>query len=106
MDSLHHNADSAKKYQLYFKLLGEKIRQYDVEIAHTYDMDEKGFTTGVIGGSKRVFSKRKFNKGEVKAPLQDRNRDWVTVMACVCADGGTLPPEVIYPAAGKAIKSN
>ena len=69
MDSLRRNADSAEKYQLYFKLLEEKIRQYDVEVAHTYNMDEKGFMIGVIGRSKRVFSRRKFNKGEVRASL-------------------------------------
>jgi hypothetical protein len=69
-------------------------------------MDEKGFMTGVVSRSKRVFGKRKFNKREVRASLQDGNHDWVTVIACVCADGGTLPPGVIYPAAGKAIKSS
>jgi hypothetical protein len=106
MDSVRHNADSAAKYEQYFKLLHDKIQEYDVEAAHTYNMDEKGFMTGIIGRSKRVFSKRKFDKGEVRASLQDGNRDWVTVIACVCADGGVLPPGVIYATAGKAIQSS
>ena len=73
---------------------------------NTYNMDEKGFMTGIVGRSKRVFSKRKFSKGEVRASLQDGNRDWVTVIACVCADGGALPPVIVYAAAGKAVQSS
>jgi hypothetical protein len=69
-------------------------------------MDEKGFMTGIVGRSKQVFSKRKFNKEEVRAFLQDGNCDWVTVIACVCADGGVLPPGVIYAATGKAVQSS
>lgn len=106
MDSVSHNADSAAKYKLYFELLHDKIQQYDVEAAHTYNMDEKGFMIDIVGRSKRVFSKRRWDKGEVRASLQDGNRDWVTVMACVCADGGVLPPGVIYAAAGNTIQSS
>ena len=32
--------------------------------------------------------------------------EWITLLACVRADGTTLPPGVIYPAAGKAIQSS
>ena len=43
---------------------------------------------------------------EVKAALQDGSRAWITLLACVCADGSALPPGLIYEAANKAIQSD
>jgi hypothetical protein len=47
MDAVRHHADSEAKYDQYFHLLHGKITQYEVEPAHTYSMDEKGFAIGV-----------------------------------------------------------
>jgi hypothetical protein len=58
MDANRHQANSGAKYSQYFDLLHQKISQYDVEPRHTYNMDEKGFLIGIIGRSKRVFSRR------------------------------------------------
>lgn len=106
MDSVRHAADSSDKYKLYFDLLQHKITEYDVDAEHTYNMDEKGFMIGVVGRSKRIFSKRRWEKKEVRASLQDGNREWITLLACVCADGSALPPGLIYQAAGKAVQSS
>lgn len=95
MDSNRHNADSSDKYSLYFDLLGDKIKEYDIEPRHTYNMDEKGCLIGVIGRSKRVFSRRMWEENEVRASLQDGSREWVTILVCVCADGSALPPSLI-----------
>lgn len=59
-------------------------------------MDEKGFVIGVIGRLKRIFSKRLYERKHIKAPLQDGNREWITLLACVCGDGSALPPGLIY----------
>ena len=103
MDANRHNADSGHKYKLYFDLLQQKISKYNVELRHTYNMDEKGFMIGIIGRSKRVFSKRQWKKKEVRTLFQDGNREWITLMACVCADGEALPPGLIYQAASKQV---
>ena len=105
IDSNRHNADSEDKYRLYFNYLHGKIDQYQIKPRHTYDMDEKGFLIGSIGRSKRIFSRRMWEKKEVRAPLQDGNRAWITVLACICADGSALPPSLIYEAANKGIQS-
>jgi hypothetical protein len=57
MDSECHNADPWRKYEQYFNLMYQKIKQYRIEPQHTYNMDEKGFTIRKIGRSKRIFSK-------------------------------------------------
>ena len=68
-------------------------------------MDEKGFLIRIIGRSKRIFSRRMWEKKEVTASLQDGSRAWITVLACICADGSALPPGLIYEAANKGIQS-
>jgi hypothetical protein len=59
-------------------------------------MDEKGFMIGITTRSKRVFSQRQWERKEVTAALQDGSREWVTLLATVCADGTALPPGIIY----------
>ncbi|KAL5400226.1 hypothetical protein PMIN03_013118 [Paraphaeosphaeria minitans] len=103
MDSNRHKADSEDKYHLYFNYLHSKIDQYQIDPRHTYNMDEKGFLIGILGRSKRIF--RMWEKKEVRASLQDRNRAWITLLACICADGSALPPSLIYEAANKGIQS-
>ena len=106
IDSLRHNADSNVKYKLYFDLLHDKMRQYDVQPRHTYNMDEKGFIIGVTGRSKRVFSRQMWERKEVQASLQDGSREWITLLAAVCADGEPLPPGLIYAASSGALQSS
>ncbi|KAF1953258.1 hypothetical protein CC80DRAFT_420573, partial [Byssothecium circinans] len=57
MDRVRHQADLGIKYEQFFQLLLEKIKEYDIEPRHTYNMDEKGFLIGVIRRSKRIFIK-------------------------------------------------
>ena len=66
IDVARKRADSAFKYSLYFKLLREKIEQYNVEPRHTYNMDEKGFLIGILLKMKRIFSRRRYEAGEIK----------------------------------------
>ena len=59
-------------------------------------MDEKGFLLGVTKRTKRVFSKQLWEQKKVTAALQDGNREWITILACVCADGSSIDPAVIF----------
>ncbi|KNG52878.1 pogo transposable [Stemphylium lycopersici] len=63
-------------------------------------MDEKGFFVGITARSKRVFSKAIWLQQLRTAAIQDGNREWITLVACVCGDGTSLPPMLIYE--GKA----
>jgi hypothetical protein len=47
MDYERHQADSGPKYSLYFKLLDNKMKKYNTEPSHIFNMDEKGFMLGV-----------------------------------------------------------
>jgi hypothetical protein len=99
MDHNRHHADSEASYRDYFELLQAKIREYDVDARHIYNMDEKGFAVGVTSKTKRVFSKTLYQEKKKTAGLQDGNWEWVTILACICADGSEVDPAVIF--AGK-----
>jgi hypothetical protein len=68
-------------------------------------MDVKGSVLGNPIRTKRVFSRRMWDRGEVRQALTNRSRKWITIMACICADGGVLPPGIVFEAASDNIQS-
>ena len=104
LDRNRHKADSAFKYTLYFELLKRKIEQYDIDSRDIYNMDEKGFLIGLLSKTKRVFTRSMYESGKLKHVIQDGNREWITTIACICADGSALSPALIYQAASGNIQ--
>src|SRR5690242_21920710 len=104
MDANCHNANLYQKYELYFNLLQRKITKYKVNSCHMYNIDEKGIIIGVTTRTKHDFSRRKWEKGEVKELFQDSNRAWVTLLACVCGDGTALPLGLLYNSANSTLQ--
>jgi hypothetical protein len=72
------------------------MREYELDERNTYNMDEKGFFVGIALRSKRVFSKAVCASKECTEAIKDDNREWVTLIACVCASGDALPTALIY----------
>jgi hypothetical protein len=106
ISKLRCNADSGAKYSLYFKLLVEKMEEYNVQPSHIFNMDEKGFQLRRIGRTKRIFSKARWDKKGVRQPLEDGSSEWITVVACICLDGSVLSPSLIFKAANGAIQTS
>jgi hypothetical protein len=82
------------------------MKEYNVEPSHIFNMDEKGFMIGVLGRSKRVFNKAVYERKGVTSALQDGSREWITVLACTCADGTALSPSLIFQSAAGALQSS
>jgi hypothetical protein len=61
---------------------------------------------GIMNSSKRFFSRDLWERKVVKAPLHDGSRDWITVLACICADGTPLSPGLIYQSKATKIWSS
>ena len=106
MDQKRHKANSATKYRLYFELLHNKMKEYNIQPSHIFNMDEKGFLLGILGRSKRIFSKRQYERGGVISSLQDGSREWITVLACICLDGTPLSPSLIFQSTAGALQSS
>jgi len=96
LDTNRHNADSEAKYKLYFQLLYDKIAEYSIQPEHTYNMDEKGFLLGITKRSKRIFSRPMYESRKVRQSIQDGSREWISVLACIYADGSLITPGLIY----------
>jgi hypothetical protein len=96
LDRDHHEADSETKYSLYFELLHDKIKEYNVEPSYVFNMDEKRFKIGVLERLKRVFDKKIYNQKGVTITVQDNTRQWFTVLACICLDSTALSLSLIF----------
>lgn len=91
-------ADNKISYELYFQLIERKRQEYEIKPENTYNMDEKGFLIGFMTKAKRIVSRKQFEQKKIIGNTQDGNREWLTVVACICADGTHLPPGLIYQA--------
>jgi hypothetical protein len=100
IDRQRQQADSIDKYDQFFDLLHQKMKDYSIEQRVAYNMDEKGFMIGVQNKSKRVFSKVVWLKDDARAPIQDGSRAWITIIPTICAHGTTLFTSIIYPSEG------
>ncbi|EED23505.1 conserved hypothetical protein [Talaromyces stipitatus ATCC 10500] len=97
IDRNRKRADCAWSYALYLELINRNIEQYNLQPNQIYNMDEKGFAIGIMTSQKRVFSRRLYEK-KFKQFLQDGNREWITTIACIRADGTVISPVLIYMA--------
>jgi hypothetical protein len=82
------------------------MEEYEVEPTHIFNMDEKGFQLGTLTRSKRIFDKALYKQKGVTTALQDGSTSWITVLACICADGTALSPSLIFQSATGALQSS
>jgi hypothetical protein len=68
------------------------MQKLQVKPENVYNMDEKGFVLGQALKCKVIVRAGRKNPRYV----QDGNREMVTVIECVSADGRVLPPMYIY----------
>jgi hypothetical protein len=106
IDRSRHQADSESKYSFYFELLHTKLTQYDIQPCNIYNMDEKGFLLGILTRIKRLFSRRLYERRKLDSHIQDGSREFITLLACICADGTHLPPALIYQSASSSIQDS
>jgi hypothetical protein len=76
----------------FYNLLEETINMYNIPAENIYNMDEKGIQLG-IGQKVKAFVDR--DQKDVYS-IQDGNRELVTVIETVSADGSCLQPSVIF----------
>jgi Tc5 transposase DNA-binding domain len=92
IDGARKKAESVYHYSLYYELLARKMKEYDIQAQNMYNMDEKGFLIGQLSKVRRVFTRNAYEAGRVEHVMQDGNREWITLIATICADGTGLSP--------------
>lgn len=53
---------------------------------------------GKLQKTRRIFNLEHWASGKLRGAGEDGNREWITLVACICADGSYLPPSIIYSA--------
>lgn len=76
----------------FFDMLSNVIEEYDILPGDIYNMDEKGIQLG-IGAKVTAMIDR---DQKIVYSIEDGNRELVTVIECICADGTILHPCVIF----------
>jgi len=55
---------------------------------------------GISHSTKRVMSKEAYTSGRNRQASQDGSREFITLLACICADGTYIPLALIYTGNG------
>jgi hypothetical protein len=90
----HANVDA------FFELLRVLFEEYGIDAENLYNMDEKGLLLG-LGAHTFVLVDR--NADTVKV-VEDGNRELVIIIECVCADGTSIRPGVIFKGARRDLE--
>ena len=79
--------------RLWFTLVQNTIKKYGILDTDIYNFDETGFQMGVISTAKVITGAERSNR---PVSVQPGNREWVTAIDCICADGQSLLPVIIF----------
>jgi hypothetical protein len=104
MDRDRHQADSGHRHKVFFEEIYDQVARHEIEPRQSYNMDEKGSLLGRIGKSKRIC-KALWEQGGVQKNMQDGSREWITTVACICADGTAIPPVLIFASKNSTLQS-
>jgi len=77
----------------WFRLVKNIVAKYRIQEQDIYNFDETGFQMGVISTAKVVSGSE---RGSRPVAIQPGNREWVTAIDCINADGWSLPPLIIF----------
>src|ERR1700742_3895824 len=86
--------------------LQEKMRKYNIDPSNIYNFDEKGFLIGISRSTKRIVSREALKSRRIIGASQDGNREFITLIALICADGSYLPPALIYKGESKDLQDS
>ena len=76
--------------------MNHAIEKYNLTAKNIYNWDKKGFLIGIYRALKRIITKVAYKSSRVKKAIQDRSREFISLLACVLAIGRRLPIALIY----------
>ncbi len=83
-------------YEIFFLT----IEEYGIKWGNVYNQDESGFAIGTKGRSHVVID----SNVKVGYQAEPGRREWATIVECICADGSSIPPLIIFK--GKNLSKN
>ncbi|KAF6514198.1 hypothetical protein HZS61_006454 [Fusarium oxysporum f. sp. conglutinans] len=76
----------------FFPLVANVIAKYGIRPDEIYNFDETGFMMGVIASGMVVTGAERRGRPKV---VQPGNREWITVIQAINAEGQAIPPFII-----------
>ena len=61
-----------------------------------YNWDEKGFVIGQASATQRIMSSEAYQQSRITAISQNRNREFISLLAYISADLIAIPLALIY----------
>ena len=92
-DYQHALNEDPKLLREWFATVQRVIDENGIQSEDIYNFDETGFAMGLISAQKVVTWTEYYGRRPI---LQPGNREWVTAIEAICADGYSLPPCVIF----------
>lgn len=92
LDTIRAKSVTSDAVKHYFDLLEEAITKHNILPHNIYGFDESGFPLG-CGKKTRVVGP---TGAKIQKMQRDGNKENVTVMAAICADGMNVPPVIIF----------
>jgi hypothetical protein len=74
----------------------QTVEKYNITAENIYNWDEKGFLIGLVLKLKRIMSRSAYDEGKLQGAAQDGSREFITLLAAICADMTVLPAALIY----------
>lgn len=76
----------------FFEMLTDIIKEFKILPQNLYNMDEKGIQLGIGARITAMIDREQ----KIVYSIEDGNRELVTVIETICADGSVLHPSVIF----------
>ena len=95
LDWDRHEKNIFTKIEYWFELIGKELKRSDIVQENVYNMDETGVMLSKLG-SVKVLVGRNDSRDYRGARVE---REMVTAVECISADGRYLEPMIIWPAA-------
>ena len=61
-----------------------------------YKVVHTEFIIGLAHAVKRIMTLTELKSGRINSAKQDGSREFISLLACICADGTSIPPALIY----------
>ncbi|OOQ84502.1 hypothetical protein PEBR_29779 [Penicillium brasilianum] len=85
--------EDPKSIRQWFTTVQRTIDEKGIQPEDIYNFDETGFAMGLISSQKVVTRAEYYGRPRL---LQPGNREWVTAIEAICADGYSLPPCIVF----------
>ena len=76
--------------------MAKAIEKYNITANNIYNWDKKGFILGLAIAAKRIMAREVYKSGQIKQACYDGNREFISLLAYICANSTYIPLSLIY----------